>query len=307
MKKKWKYIKVEFEKFARHYIDNQDISSVRLKQAMLYSFLGGGKRVRALLCYTAGDCFNTSLENQHLSAIAIEAIHAYSLIHDDLPSMDDDNFRRERLACHIKFDEPTAILAGDALQSLAFQALSQSNNITVTQLKRTLYLLAIHAGSQGMVAGQQLDLDAESKAVSIINLKQIHAYKTGKMFKAAILLPFYLSSSYLEQEVLEHLSNFAEDIGLAFQVQDDIIDRTITNTNSGENTNSDKILNKATFPRVIGFKESNDILNLLIDKSKSNLSKITSYNTEMFIQFVEHIFKRNKFHHENNQASSFLI
>lgn len=288
MKKKWQYIRVQFEKFARRYIDNQDIPSVRLKQAMVYSFLGGGKRIRALLCYISGACFNTSLENQHLSAIAIEAMHAYSLIHDDLPSIDDDSFRRGKLSCHIKFDEPTAILAGDALQSLAFQALSQTTNIKVIQLKSILYLLATHAGSQGMVAGQQLDLDAESEAVSIINLKQIHSHKTGKMFKAAILLPFYLSSSYVEQGVLEHLSNFAENIGLAFQVQDDIIDCAITNTNS------DKTLNKATSPRVVGLKQSKDILNSLIDNSKSNLLKITTYDTKILRQVVEHIFKRNK-------------
>lgn len=293
MHQTWQQIKIQFEKFAKQYLNAQAIPSARLKQAMVYSFLGGGKRIRALFCYISGACFGTDLENQNLSAVAIEAIHAYSLIHDDLPAMDDASLRRGNHACHIRFDEATAILAGDALQSLAYEALSQTSNITVVQLKKVLHLLATHAGSQGMVAGQQLDIDAESQEVSVINLKQIHLQKTGKIFKAAILIPFYLSQSYCEYEILEHLSNFAENIGLAFQIKDDILDATAKTTKLGKNANSDKKSNKATYPLVFGIEKAIDLLNTLIDSSKNNLSKITNYNTEGLLRVAEYISQRN--------------
>ena len=293
MHQTWQQIKIQFETFAKQYINAQAIPSARLKQAMVYSFLGGGKRIRALFCYISGACFGTSLENQHLSAVAIEAIHAYSLIHDDLPAMDDASLRRGNPACHIQFDEATAILAGDALQSLAFQALSQTSNITVVQLKKVLHLLATHAGSQGMVAGQQLDIDAESREISAINLKQIHSHKTGKMFKAAILLPFYLSPLYSEHQIFEHLSDFAENIGLAFQIKDDILDITANTITLGKNANSDKRSQKATYPVVVGIEKTTDLLNTLVDNSKKNLSKITNYNTEGLLKIAEYVSQRN--------------
>lgn len=293
MHRTWQPIKIQFEAFATQYINAQDIPSARLKAAMIYSFLGGGKRIRALLCYISGACFGASLENQNLSAVAIEALHAYSLIHDDLPAMDDDNLRRGKPACHIRFDEATAILAGDALQSLSFQALSQANNITLAQLKKTFLLLATHAGSQGMVSGQQLDIDAQNQEASIINLKKIHSHKTGKIIKASILMPFYLSPSYQEKTTAEHLSHFAENIGLAFQIKDDILDLTTNTETLGKNANSDIKSHKATYPLVIGIEKATDLLNTLIHNSKKKLSKITTYNTEGLLKVAEYVAQRN--------------
>ena len=295
MREKWQNINFKFEKFARFYINKQVIPSTRLKQAIIYSFLSGGKLIRALLSYTSGSCFYTSLENQNLSAIAIEAMHAYSLIHDDLPSMDNDSFRRGKLSCHIKFNESTAILAGDALQSLAFQALSETSNITIIQLQKALKLLSTHAGSQGMVSGQQLDIDARNKTVYIKYLKQIHSFKTGKIFKAAVLLPFYLSPSYLEKDTLKYLGNFAENIGLAFQIQDDILDYNTKDIEFKEAINVSKISKNVNFSEVIGTKKAISILGSLINNSKRNLLKIETHETKTLVEVIEYIFKKNDF------------
>ena len=285
--------KKQFEIFARKYIFSQNIPSSRLKKAMIYSFFNGGKRIRALLCYISGSCFQTSVYNQNLSALAIEAIHTYSLIHDDLPCMDDDNLRRGKPSCHIQFNEATAILAGDALQNLAFEALSKVENVTIYQLKKVIKLLSICSGSQGMVSGQQLDIDGENQEISSINLKLIHLYKTGKIFKAAILLPFYLSSVYHQKkEIAQKLSNFAEKLGLAFQIQDDILDLTATTKVLGKNTNSDTKLNKKTYPLIFGTKKSKKLLDMLINNSKNDLSKIKIVNIKELLKITQYILQR---------------
>ncbi|WP_162902394.1 polyprenyl synthetase family protein, partial [Facilibium subflavum] len=250
MKPDWQKKIQSFENFAAQYLNQQTFASSRLQNAMEYSFLDGGKRIRALLCYLSGEIFHTSISNQHLTAFAIEAIHAYSLIHDDLPAMDNDDLRRGKPTCHIQFDEATAILAGDALQSLAFHALSSVENISLTQLKQTITLLADHAGGQGMVSGQQLDMDANGRQLNIEQLQQIHRLKTGKMITASVLLPFYLSDQYQDDAIEHNLQSFADCIGLAFQIKDDILDVTADTKTLGKTAQSDLKHQKATYPAL---------------------------------------------------------
>lgn len=224
-----------------------------LHEAMRYSVMGGGKRIRPTLVYAAGQAAGATPQALDRAACAIELIHAYSLIHDDLPAMDDDDLRRGKPSCHRAFDEATAILAGDALQSLAFQILASDAQSTVTEATRLRMIktLALAAGSRGMAGGQAIDLAATKQQLNIAELEDMHIHKTGALIRASVVLGALCSPSAAQTDI-EKLDHYAKCIGLAFQIRDDILDVEGEAETLGKNTGMDQRLEKSTYPSVIG-------------------------------------------------------
>jgi geranylgeranyl pyrophosphate synthase len=226
----------------------------RLLAAMRYSVLGGGKRVRPLLVYASGELVGAAEEHLDSLAAAVELIHAYSLVHDDLPAMDDDDLRRGRPTTHRQFDEATAILAGDALQALAFEVLAADAELAgrPQALVKILAWLARAAGPAGMVGGQQLDMDAEGRRVDERGLERIHRGKTGALIRASIMMPSELGD--LRQEQRANLDVFASDIGLVFQIRDDLLEVEQDTATLGKNAGSDSGNDKSTYPSILGIE-----------------------------------------------------
>jgi geranylgeranyl pyrophosphate synthase len=224
----------------------------RLLAAMRYSVLGGGKRVRPLLVYASGELVGAAEEHLDSLAAAVELIHAYSLVHDDLPAMDDDDLRRGRPTTHRQFDEATAILAGDALQALAFEVLAADAALAgrPEALVKIIAWLARAAGPAGMVGGQQLDMDAEGQRVDERGLERIHRGKTGALIRASIMMPSELGD--LRKEQRANLDIFASDIGLVFQIRDDLLEIEQDTATLGKNAGSDSGNDKSTYPSVLG-------------------------------------------------------
>lgn len=241
-----------------HYLSEQDSASARLLEAMRYSVLGGGKRLRPVLVYLTGEVFGAPLYRLDAPAAAVELIHAYSLIHDDLPAMDDDDLRRGRPSCHRAFDEGTAILAGDALQALAFAVLSQpaSSSAADTGAEERVLMLATlaHAiGTQGMAGGQAIDLDAIGRSLSAEAIERMHRRKTGALIQAAVELGA-IAAGLGRDPARAALQSFGAEIGLAFQIQDDILDVTGETSVIGKKQGADAALGKPTYPSVFGLQ-----------------------------------------------------
>lgn len=224
-----------------------------LHEAMRYATLGGGKRVRPVLVYAAGQATGVKMERLDAAACAIEMVHAYSLVHDDLPAMDDDDLRRGRPTCHKAFDEATAILVGDALQTLAFQTLCTDNTLeanTETRLKM-VETLARASGSRGMAGGQALDLSATGHELNLTELENLHIHKTGALICASVRMGTLLNPN-LDSEIARKLSHFAKCIGLAFQIRDDILDVEGDTETLGKTQGKDQAQNKSTYPSLLG-------------------------------------------------------
>jgi geranylgeranyl pyrophosphate synthase len=231
-----------------------DLHPGDLHQAMRYAVLGGGKRIRPVLVYSAGAAVGAMLEALDGPACAVEFIHAYSLIHDDLPAMDNDELRHGRPTCHRAFGEALAILAGDALQALAFQVLSQDPAMISDSVirMRMLGLLAQAAGSRGLVGGQAIDLAAVGRDdLTLAELENMHIHKTGALIRASVLLGAF-SRPEVESTVLERLDRYAKCIGLAFQIRDDILDVVGDTATLGKTQGADRALNKPTYPALLG-------------------------------------------------------
>jgi farnesyl diphosphate synthase len=228
------------------------VAPARLHDAMRYSTLDGGKRVRPMLVYAAGEVTGADPERMKVAAGAVEVIHAYSLVHDDLPCMDDDVLRRGKPTCHVEFDEATALLAGDALQSFAFQLLAEYRlaDDAATQLKM-LHVLAIASGSRGMAGGQAIDLDSVGKALTLPELELMHILKTGALIRASVLLGAYCGRA-LPQADLDHLDRYAKCVGLAFQVVDDVLDEESDSATLGKTVGKDGKDNKPTYTSLMG-------------------------------------------------------
>ena len=226
----------------------------RLLAAMRYSVLGGGKRVRPLLAYASGELCGVPVEAVDAIAAAVEIVHAYSLVHDDLPAMDDDDLRRGRPTTHRQFDEATAILAGDALQALAFEILCDDPHLAARPERQTKVIawLARAVGPAGMVGGQALDLEAEGKRLSERELEDIHRRKTGQLIRAAIMMPSELSD--LTASERERLDAFARDIGLVFQIRDDLLEVEQDTATLGKSAGSDASNDKSTYPSTLGLE-----------------------------------------------------
>ena len=225
----------------------------RLHEAMRYSALGGGKRVRPLLVFAAGELTNAPEARLIVAAGAVEMIHAYSLVHDDLPCMDDDVLRRGRPTCHVEFDEATALLVGDALQTRAFEILSAPGLAEPARQLEMLHLLAHASGSQGMAGGQAIDLDSVGKALSQPELELMHALKTGALIRAAVLLGA-LCGEPLQDGAREQLDRFAKRAGLLFQVVDDILDCTASTATLGKTAGKDEAADKPTYVSLLGLE-----------------------------------------------------
>ncbi len=230
--------------------------SAQLFDAMQYSLTNGGKRLRAALFVAAFEAVSSTQFPDQLMmvAMAIEALHAYSLVHDDLPAMDDDDLRRGKATCHIAYDEATAILVGDALQSLAFELIAETETLTYTQRLQMIRTLAKASGAQGMVLGQALDLYAEQKSLSLGQLSTIHRLKTGALIRASVQLGAIAANATTKQ--LKALEDYAEHLGLAFQIQDDILDVEGDTDTLGKPQGADQALNKSTYPELLGLNEA---------------------------------------------------
>jgi geranylgeranyl diphosphate synthase, type II len=240
----------------------------RLHEAMRYSALGGGKRVRPVLVHAGGHAMGAETPRLDGPACAVELIHVYSLIHDDLPAMDDDDLRRGKPTCHKAFDEAMAILAGDAMQALAFQILTVDPDMIPDPARRLrmIELLTRAAGSRGMAGGQAIDLGAVGQVLDIAELEDMHVHKTGALIRASVLMGA-LSADDLDEGRLEQLDRFAKCVGLAFQIRDDILDEEGDTDILGKTQGADRALNKPTYPAVIGLDASREEARALVEQA----------------------------------------
>ena len=278
-------------------LDQLTINDPKLLDAMRYGLLIGGKRMRPYLSYITGEALSADMHDIDAVAGALECIHAYSLLHDDLPAMDDDDLRRGKPTCHKAFDEATAILAGDALQTLAFDILAnhdfssaENKPAFATQVKLVQQLVKA-SGYQGMCGGQALDLAATAKNIPLSELEILHSLKTGALLEAAVLMPAECS----EQVTDEHkqtLSEYAQLIGLAYQVQDDIIDLTSTEEELGKPVGSDLAANKSTYPALLGLQGAQHKAENLLQQALQALARLP-YNTQSLADFATFIVKRS--------------
>lgn len=245
--------------FLDNILPTADQQPTDLHEAMRYAVLNGGKRIRPLLVYATGEAFGASLDSLDYPGAAVELIHAYSLVHDDLPSMDNDDLRRGKPTCHKVYGEATAILVGDALQSLAFQILSDQNSkISESSLLPMLRQLALASGSFGMAGGQALDLKATGQHFDASHITQIHRLKTGALIMASVELG--LLAAGVHNDVLSSFNDFAGNIGLCFQIQDDILDTEGSLAQLGKNVRMDQANDKSTFTTSLGLEKAKEKL-----------------------------------------------
>jgi farnesyl diphosphate synthase len=267
-----KACQIQVERSLEGWLPPPETLPQRLHQAMRYAVLGGGKRIRPTLVYAAGQALGLERERLDGPACAVELIHAYSLVHDDLPAMDDDDLRRGRPSCHKAFDEATAILTGDALQSLAFQVLSRDPRIdggAETRLQM-IEQLALASGSRGMAGGQALDLDAVGQELDLVQLENMHIHKTGALIRASVRLGS-LQGARLDDERLRRLDHYAGCIGLAFQIRDDILDVESDTQTLGKTQGADQKRDKPTYPSLLGLEEARQKAAELCDEALRSL------------------------------------
>lgn len=265
------------ENALRVQLETLPLRAPRLREAMLYACLQGGKRVRPTLVYAAARALGGTLERADIAACAVELIHCYSLVHDDLPAMDDDALRRGKPTVHIAFDEATAILAGDALQAMAFRLLSEpSLAIDAEARVQMLHLLSAAAGFEGMVSGQSIDFDAVGKTLDVTQLQTMHSLKTGALINASVLLGA-LSSERASPAQLASLAQYADCVGLAFQVQDDILDVTSDTATLGKTQGADQALNKPTYVSLLGLDGARAKAIALCDEALAALAEFDEH------------------------------
>ncbi len=277
-----------------HWLPETSIKPERLHEAMRYSVLGDGKRIRPVLLYATGEAFGLSLEMLDGAACAVEIIHAYSLIHDDLPSMDNDNLRRGRPTCHRAYDEASAILAGDALQALAFHILATDPMIKVSCEQRLAMInaLALASGSKGMAGGQAIDLYSIGKSLNIVELENMHLHKTGALICASAELGA-LSVDHVDPELVLRICEYAKLIGLAFQIRDDILDVEGDTKTLGKQQGADIDMNKPTYPNLLGLDGAKKIAKDLYEQAISCLEGFDE-RADMLRGVADYIVNRNK-------------
>jgi geranylgeranyl diphosphate synthase type II len=266
-------IKSTIEDALQHYLPSASENAQILVDAMRYATLSGGKRIRPLLVCATCTGLGGRLEDALAPACAVEFIHAYSLLHDDLPSMDDDELRHGLPSGHVKFGEATAILAGDALQALAFQTLATAP-VSRTDVRLTaVQILSEAAGWQGMVGGQSFDLTAENKRLSLTQLQALHAGKTGALIRASVQIGALFGNPKLDAETYVLLTEFAARIGLAFQVVDDVLDVTESTETLGKPAGSDEKAKKSTYPSLLGVKQAREHADSLLAEAERMLGR----------------------------------
>jgi farnesyl diphosphate synthase len=269
-----------------------EINDKNLLLAMQYGLLIGGKRMRPYLSYITGEALGLKLSDVDGIAAALECIHAFSLIHDDLPSMDDDDLRRGQPTCHKAFNEATAILAGDSLQTLAFDILVNHEFSAQIEPKRlTLIRQLVNAsGYQGMCGGQALDISATDKIITLAELEKLHSLKTGALLKASVTMVTEISQDISSNEK-DQLAIYAEHVGLAYQVRDDIIDIISSEEELGKPAGSDVSANKSTYPALLGLAGAQQKADNLYQQALQALATLP-YNTDNLAEFATFIIKR---------------
>ncbi len=275
-------------------MDTPSAGSGRLIDAMKYSLNAGGKRLRPILCFAAAEAVGGCAGDCLTTACSLEMIHTYSLIHDDLPAMDNDDLRRGKPTCHIKFDEATAVLAGDALLTMAFNILASEDNSDTSNPETKLSVIGIisrAAGQPGMIEGQMTDIESEGKALEFNELAKMHDLKTGALITASILSGAILGGASKEQ--IARLEKYSKYIGLAFQVADDILNVTGDPELMGKATGTDSELNKATYPSLLGLEESQLFAEELIEKSIKELETFGN-NAKPLIAIAKYIIERKR-------------
>lgn len=264
-------------------------TSEQLLEAMRYSTLNGGKRLRALLVYATGEALNAELTALDAPASAVEMIHAYSLVHDDMPIMDDDDLRRGQATCHKAYDEATALLVGDALQTLAFETLCDEE-LTAIQQSQMVKTLAQRSGVFGMAGGQAIDLESVGKELDVSELQTMHELKTGALIRASVRLGA-LTSTVANDAILAKLDRYAWCIGLAFQVQDDVLDVIADTDTLGKTQGADIALNKPTYPALIGLNAAKQKAFDLIDDALAQLEELP-YDTQILANLANFVVQR---------------
>jgi geranylgeranyl pyrophosphate synthase len=264
----------------------------KLHEAIRWSLFAGGKRFRPALCLAVGKAFGAETEKLLRASAAIELIHTYSLVHDDLPAMDDDDLRRGRETCHVKFDEATAILAGDVLQTLAFQTIAEDKNLSTEIRVKLIAELAKAAGTPfGMVAGQQLDLEAEGKTISIEQLERIHRSKTGAIILFSAKAGAIIAGA--DENESNAITNYASHLGLLFQITDDLLDVTQTTEVLGKTAGKDMRAEKATYPAFYGLDKTSKLAERVHAAACKNLEKIER-ETMLLRAIADFILRREK-------------
>lgn len=285
--------RVRVEKVLHRQLPKESLIPTILHSAMRYSALAPGKRVRPFLVYATGQAIGAQVDRLDAPAAAVELIHAFSLVHDDLPAMDDDDLRRGRPTCHKAFDEATAILVGDALQTLAFQLLASDNSGTTAEKRlKMVELLAVASGSRGMAGGQALDMDAENRELDLPQLENVHIHKTGALIRACVNMAC-LTSEKLPATAATRLDHYAKCIGLAFQIRDDILDVESDTDTLGKTQGKDMAQNKATYPALLGLDGAHRKAEELIDDAVESLSDFDN-NADALRQLAIFIVQRNR-------------
>ncbi|MCW8832000.1 MAG: (2E,6E)-farnesyl diphosphate synthase, partial [Colwellia sp.] len=256
-------------------LDKLSVNDEKLLEAMRYGLLIGGKRMRPYLAYITGESLGAAQTDIDAIAGALECIHAYSLLHDDLPAMDDDDLRRGKPTCHKAFDEASAILAGDALQTLAFDILANHQFSDKIQPKQIILIqqLISASGYQGMCGGQALDLSATDKTIDLAQLEKLHSLKTGALLEASVLMAAECASQISSQDK-QALKKYAQLVGLAYQVQDDIIDITSSEEELGKPKGSDLAANKSTYPALLGLQGAQEKAENLFQQALQALASL---------------------------------
>ncbi len=249
-------------------LPSENTAPKRLHQAMRYASLGGGKRIRACLVYASGSLFNASEDVLDSAAAAVEMTHAYSLIHDDLPAMDNDDVRRGKPTLHIAFDEATAILAGDALQTQAYLNLIHTKTSESVRVA-ILHCLAEASSAAGMCGGQQMDMDATNQTLSLKELETLHGLKTGALIRASVRIGALIGDATTAE--LDALDQFADALGMAFQIRDDILDIEASSEQLGKTAGKDAQQNKSTYPQLLGMSEAKLLLGSYSEKMHASL------------------------------------
>ena len=269
--------------------------SETIAKGMEYATLNGGKRLRPFLLFATLELLNENIKRGVKSAIALEMIHSYSLVHDDLPALDNDDYRRGKLTTHKVFGEAEGILIGDSLLTYAFYVLSQKNLelLSSEQIVNIISKTSEYAGINGMIGGQMIDIESENKKIDLETLKYIHSHKTGKLIKLPIEIACIIAN--VEKDKKEVLEEYADLIGLAFQVKDDILDVEGTFEDLGKPVGSDVDLHKATYPSILGMEESKKILNNTVEKAKEIIkNKFGDEKGKILISLADFIKDRKK-------------
>ncbi len=277
-----------------YYLENISYPAQKLQESMAYATLNGGKRVRSLLIYATGKIFAAPLENLDLAALAIECIHSYSLIHDDLPAMDNAKWRRGKLACHRAFGESLAILAGDALQPLAFEIIaSHPAPLSATKRLRMVQILSRASGPSGLVSGQTWDLQNTDKlGLSENELIQLYQLKTGVLIEASIHLGL-TAAAIKDRKLIKALEKYAKNLGLAFQIQDDILDLEKNEEETGKSTGLDQKNQKTSYPLLVGLDAAKKKVSYLFDHAFQALDCL-GQKADFLRQLTEYVAKREK-------------